>query len=79
MELFRFLEVDSSPEAVASVLARAQIETGAMEPHRTAKDPRASVGRWKTDMDAGLHERCAEVLDEVLVDFGYEPTAAALD
>lgn len=77
-ELFGFLDVNSSPEAVASVLERASRDTAAMAGHRTAKDPKASVGRWRTDLSPELQEKCAETLDDVLVEFGYEPTSAAL-
>ena len=77
-DLFAFLGINSSPEAVDSVLERASRETGAMSAHRTASDPRASVGRWKDDMSPALQEKCAEVLDDVLEEFGYESTHMAL-
>jgi hypothetical protein len=76
--MFEFLQINSSPEAVATVLERASRDTDGMSKHRTAKDPRASVGRWRQDMDPVLQEKCAEVLDEALEEFGYESTQAAL-
>lgn len=77
-ELFDFLGVASEEETVASVLERASSETEAMVGHRTAGDPRQSVGRWQRDLDPELQRECVDVLDEVLVEFGYEATAQAI-
>jgi hypothetical protein len=77
-ELFDFLGVSSSAETIESVLERASKETSAMAGHRTSRDPRQSVGRWQRDLDAELQRECIDVLDEVLVEFGYEATAQAI-
>ncbi|HEV2857211.1 MAG TPA: sulfotransferase [Solirubrobacterales bacterium] len=77
-ELFDFLGVTSSDDTIDSVLERASSETEAMVGHRTSGDPRQSVGRWQRDLDPELQRECVEVLDEVLVEFGYEATAQAI-
>jgi len=77
-ELFDFLGVSASEETVAAVLERASDETQAMAGHRTSGDPRQSVGRWRRDLDPELQRECVEVLDDVLVEFGYEATAQAI-
>jgi hypothetical protein len=77
-ELFDFLGVSSSEETIESVLERASLETEAMTGHRTSADPLQSVGRWRQDLDRSLQEECVEILDDVLVEFGYEATAHAL-
>jgi hypothetical protein len=77
-ELFDFLGVASSQETIAAVLERASNETQAMAGHRTSGDPRQSVGRWQRDLDPELQQGCVDVLDDVLVEFGYEATAQAI-
>jgi len=77
-ELFGFLGVASADETIESVLERASSETAAMAGHRTSGDPRQSVGRWQRDLDEELQRECVEVLDDVLVEFGYEATAQAI-
>jgi hypothetical protein len=77
-ELFDFLGVASSDETIQAVLERASSETAAMAGHRTSGDPRRSVGRWRRDLDPELQRECVEVLDDVLVEFGYEATAQAI-
>jgi Sulfotransferase family len=78
LELFGFLGVSSSDETIQAVLERASSETEAMAGHRTSGDPRQSVGRWQRDLDPELQRECVEVLDDVLVEFGYEATAHAI-
>jgi hypothetical protein len=77
-ELFDFLSVTSAEDTVESVLERASSETKAMVGHRTSGDPRQSVGRWQRDLDEDLKRECVDVLDDVLVEFGYEATAQAI-
>ncbi len=71
-ETMRFLGLDAGEEAVAATLERAEAES--LEEHRTTDKVSASIGRWKRDLSPELAEVCAEVLDPVLTEFGYEPT-----
>jgi hypothetical protein len=71
----RFLGLDASKEAVAATLERAEAES--LDEHRTTAKASASIGRWKQDLSPELTEVCAEVLDPVLTEFGYEPTLVA--
>lgn len=69
-----FVGVDASEEAVSGTLETARRRSPNMDHHRTAKDPGATVNRWIEDLPPDLIEVCAEVLDEPLQAFGYEPT-----
>jgi hypothetical protein len=73
--MMRFLGLDADAEAVAATLKRAESES--LDEHRTTAAASASVSRWKQDLSPELAEVCAEVLDPVLIEFGYEPTLVA--
>jgi hypothetical protein len=75
---FEFVGVDHSPAAVDQTLKRAREEAPSMDHHRTAADPAATIGRWRQDLSPELIATCAEALDEVLAEFGYESTEASL-
>lgn len=70
--VLRYLEIDSSAEAVAAMRAHAENPVVAMERHRTTPDPAASIGRWRRDLSDELQEACARTLFEELQLFGYE-------
>jgi len=70
--MMRFLGIDASEDAVAAVLAEA--ESQSLDEHRTTTKVSESIDRWKRDLPPELAEVCAEVLDPVLTEFGYEPT-----
>jgi len=72
--MMAYLGLDPSEEAVAETLARA--EANSLESHRTTDKASASIGRWQRDLSPELAQVCAEVLDPVLTEFGYEPTLA---
>ena len=68
-----YLGLDSSPEVVAATLQRATALTPELQHgHSTSKDPAASIGRWRRDLDDGLKRECAEAFGDVLVQFGYD-------
>jgi hypothetical protein len=73
--MMRFLGLNASPEEVGATLERAESES--LDAHRTTAKASASIGRWKQDLSPDLAEVCAEVLDPVLAEFGYEPTLVA--
>jgi hypothetical protein len=69
-----YLGLDASDESVAATLERA--ESNSLDSHRTTEKASASIDRWKRDLSPELAAVCAEVLDPVLTEFGYEPTLA---
>jgi hypothetical protein len=75
--LMAHLGLEPDEETIAATLARADAEAPAVDQHRTTAKASASIGRWKQDLSPQLAEVCAEVLDPVLGEFGYEPTLAA--
>jgi sulfotransferase family protein len=72
--MMRYLRLEAGEEAVAAVLERAEAQS--LDEHRTTSKVSESIERWKRDLPPDLAQVCAEVLDPVLVDFGYEPTLA---
>jgi Sulfotransferase family len=75
---FEFVGIDASPEVVSETLERATSDAPSMDHHRTARDPTATIGRWREDLPPDLIEACAESLDPVLEAFGYEPTESSM-
>jgi Sulfotransferase family len=73
-ELMLHLGLEAGEEKVTATLQRADSEAPAVDQHRTTEKASASIGRWKRDLSPELAELCAEVLDPVLTEFGYEPT-----
>ena len=68
-----YLGLDSSPEVIAETLQRATALTPELQHgHSTSKDPAASIGRWRRDLDDALKKECAEAFCDVLVQFGYD-------
>jgi hypothetical protein len=72
--MMRYLGLDAGEEAVAAVLKRAEAQS--LDEHRTSGKVSESIERWKRDLPPELTQVCAEVLDPVLTEFGYEPTLA---
>jgi hypothetical protein len=73
-----YLGVDGSAETIAKTLASAQgTVPEAQKAHTTSSSVADSVGRWRTDLTAEQLAACAEAFDDILVEFGYEPTPLA--
>ncbi|MDX1578835.1 MAG: sulfotransferase [Gemmatimonadota bacterium] len=64
------LGLDAAP--ARQVLERAAGESGALDRHRTSRDPRASIGRWREELDPVLAAVCRAAFREALEAFGYE-------
>jgi len=71
-----YLGLEAGEEAIAATLRRADEDSPKVDDHRTTDKVSASIDRWKRDLSPELAEVCAEVLDPVLTEFGYEPTLA---
>jgi hypothetical protein len=54
------------------MLERAAENTPGMSRVRTTPDASSSVGRWKQDLSLDVQELCAEMMGDVLAEFGYE-------
>ena len=78
--LLEFLGLD--PADAPAMVGRADVSVGGMDHHMTAPSASASIGRWRSDLEPELAERCDAILSPVIADFGYataegEPSAAA--
>lgn len=71
--------LEGSPNVVRELLVVARRTSPAgQQYHRTAPSFQASVGRWKRDLSVAQRQACARAFDDLLTEFGYEPTTAAL-
>jgi hypothetical protein len=72
---FAHLGIAADEDTVADTIARARaLEPHRQEAHRTAGSFEASVGRWRDRLSDESRTRYAAAFDEILVEFGYEPT-----
>jgi hypothetical protein len=70
-----YLGVDDRPETIRETLARAKDWLPrAQVNHRTAASVEESVGRWKRELSPERQAACAEAFDDILLEFGYEPS-----
>jgi hypothetical protein len=63
--------VDAGERAIGEVLDRAAADTFDLQYHRTSEGQMASIGRWRRELDPELRLAGAEILDDVLREFGY--------
>jgi hypothetical protein len=61
-------------QARRAVVAIRQTERHRQEAHRTASSFAASVGRWREQLSDESRAAYAEAFDDLLAEFGYEPT-----
>jgi hypothetical protein len=76
-EMLRYVGVDSSGAMVDDILGRALVDTPEMRAHRTSGGPKASIGRWRSDLDAESKAMCERVFGEALREFGYDRESSA--
>ena len=69
--VLEYLGLDARDAAVEAMLASADRSLPGMERHRTTATPRASIGRWREDLDPVLAERCERVLGDAIAALGY--------
>lgn len=67
--LLDFVGLD--PAAAPSMVERAAVATEGMDHHMTAASASASIGRWRSDLEPRLLERCEETLSPLTAEFGY--------
>src|SRR5262245_12487661 len=71
--LFSYLGVDATTETVGSVLETArELDPETKRRHQTARDDRASIGRWREDLEEPLKAAASESFGEALTGLGYE-------
>ncbi len=70
--MLRYVGVDSSRAVVDEILRRALVDTPEMQAHRTSGGPKASIGRWRSELDAESKAICEQVFGEPLQAFGYD-------
>ena len=74
--VLEYLDLDAGAGAVQAMLSSAGRSLPEMEQHRTTASPRASIGRWRQDLDPALAEQCERVLGDAIAALGY-PAAIA--
>jgi hypothetical protein len=72
--LLTILGLDASPQEAGRMTAAAAPDAPELREHGTAGSPRASIGRWRSDLPQELQSAVAEAFADVLDDFGYEAT-----
>jgi sulfotransferase family protein len=71
-ELAGYLELDSSPEIVGSMVSALSEGGTAATKHRTTPGADVSIGRWRRDLDADAQRKFERALRPGLEAFGYE-------
>jgi hypothetical protein len=75
--VFSYLGVDAGSGAVRQAIDAATAwNPQAQKEHATSTSAEASIGRWRQDLSPERQAACAEAFDDVLSEFGYEPTTA---
>lgn len=73
MKLLTYVGLDARPSTVNLTLdAALHDRLERQRQHMTTSDVRASIGRWRRDMNGEMLVACAESFGEVLRGFGYE-------
>jgi hypothetical protein len=70
-ELLSYLELDPSEPTVRAMVAAMEEGSPELEGHRTTKDARSSIGRWRRDRGDEFGALCSELFGEGLAAFGY--------
>ncbi|MGA2902511.1 MAG: sulfotransferase [Candidatus Korobacteraceae bacterium] len=71
-EVLSYLEVESGNLLVEGMLRRALVDTPELEVHRTSETARASIGRWRDNLDSSSQLLCEHVFVDLLKEFGYD-------
>ena len=77
--IFSWLGLAHDPALLSEIAAKAK-ETLPMAQgiHRTSSSVEQSIGRWKLDLDVEWQIACSATFDDVLEEWGYEPTITFL-
>jgi hypothetical protein len=77
--LFDYLDIDSDPATLGTVLELAAKPGALSDSHRTVDDPLQTIGRWRRDLPPELAEECNQILAPALEAFGYPLDTAAVE
>lgn len=69
--IYRYLGLKHTPEIVLDILKKATADVDMLNKHKTSSDPKASIGRWQSDLSDIVKSFCMESLGEALEEFGY--------
>lgn len=69
--LLEYLELEAQPASIAALLEEADLESAAHPRHRTSTDARASVGRWRRELEPSVRQAAEEIFEPALETFGY--------
>ena len=69
--LLGYLGVEAGAPVVERMLEAPAGGLPALADHRTAADPRTSIGRWRRELDDELLAACEEAFGPALETFGY--------
>jgi hypothetical protein len=58
-------------EEASAMLDRAAEDNPNLKSHRTSTSPKASLGRWRTDLDRPMQSACNQAFEEFLGEFAY--------
>jgi hypothetical protein len=67
-----YLEIESTTSVISAIIKSVFSIDSSISIHQTTKDPKTSVGRWKTDMNEELKAHCRIKLGSTLESFGYD-------
>lgn len=70
-EIFDYVGIDASDEVVQRIIRQANEPDANLAFHITSRDPRASIGRWESDLPAEVQALCSEEFGTALAEFGY--------
>jgi hypothetical protein len=70
--ILRYLDLEAGSGAAEAMLQRAsEAGGGAERQHVTSPNVRASVGRWRRDLNERMQEICSDAFRDLLPEFGY--------
>lgn len=73
--LLEYLGLDADPATMAMMRERATGESASLRLHKTSGSTQSSLGRWRSDLDPALQPVADEMFHDLLVAFGYDPSA----
>ncbi len=69
--LLRYLDVDDSVPTIGKLIKNGNTDSSDLKFHRTTEDARASVGRWRQEMDENIKNICRDYFRDFLDELGY--------
>jgi hypothetical protein len=76
--LLSYVGVDHSDATIERTRELAEeMLPGAQRDHQTSSSIESSIGRWRDELTPNEQAACAKAFDDLLIEFGYEPTAGA--